>query len=111
MFTALAILHGALVAAVSGWFSQRLPLFSRMHWRYYLPLLVILVFPPVLFASILVLPLAGAIFVTRALMKTPQRQKQVPSKSIWIGRAVLGLVTAATLPLFIMGVGSIVVGT
>jgi hypothetical protein len=33
------------------------------------------------------------------------------SKSIWIGRAALGLVIAATLPLFIMGVGNIVART
>ncbi|WP_217496203.1 hypothetical protein [Arthrobacter sp. 24S4-2] len=39
LFSALAVLHGAVVAAVAGAFSERLPLPSGQDWKHYLPLL------------------------------------------------------------------------
>lgn len=54
LFTLLAVLVGAAVAAVAGRISQRLPLPSRQTVAQYLPLLGSLLFPPV--AVLLALP-------------------------------------------------------
>ena len=46
LFSALAVLHGAVVAAVAGAFGGRLPLPSGQNWKFYLPLLAAVLFVP-----------------------------------------------------------------
>ncbi|WP_156372271.1 hypothetical protein [Arthrobacter sp. Leaf337] len=121
LFSVMAILHGAVVAAVAGAFSQGLPLPSGQNWKYYLPLLAAVLFVPagvLLGAGALgVMVWAQAAAVIRARRLRAGREARVARKPgtgrrggavDWAGRAVLGLAAVAALPPFVSAVTSIV---
>lgn len=121
LFSAMAVLHGAVVAAVAGAFSQRLPLPSRRDWKYYLPLVGAVVFLPVgiLFGiGALVVMLCSWLARLGHAGREPAetgtddvgsaRTLRRAAAVSWGGRAVLGLAAVAALPLFISAVASIV---
>ncbi|MBP1134012.1 hypothetical protein JOE31_000244 [Arthrobacter sp. PvP023] len=121
LFSALAVLHGAVAAAVVGAFSQRLPLPSGRDWKYYLPLVGAILFLPVgvlLGIGALVVMLcswlahvgrAGREPVQRGPdeVRSPRALRRATALS-WGGRAALGLAAVAALPPFITAVASII---
>lgn len=121
IFSALAVLHGAVVAAVAGALSRRLPLPSRQNWKYYLPLLAAVLFVPagvVLgFGALVVMVWAqlAAVVQARRLRAgrgvravRPQGDARRGGAIDWAGRGVLGVAAVAALPLFVTAVTSIV---
>ncbi|ABK01456.1 hypothetical protein Arth_0055 [Arthrobacter sp. FB24] len=121
LFSALAVLHGAVVAAVAGAFSQRLPLPTGRDWKYYLPLVGAILFPPAgillgIGALVVMLCLWLAHFgrAGREPLQTGPdkvrsaralRRATAPS---WGGRAALGLAAVVALPPFVSAVTSII---
>ncbi|MBT2536061.1 hypothetical protein [Arthrobacter sp. ISL-69] len=121
LFSALAVLHGAVVAAVAGAFSGRLPLPSRQNWKYYLPLLAAVLFVPagvVLgIGALVVMVWAQLAAVLRARRLRADRGTRVvrpPDVARrggtvdWAGRGILGVAAVTALPLFVTAVTSIV---
>ena len=122
LFSALAVLHGAVVAAVAGAFSGRLPLPSGQKWKYYLPLLAAVVFVP----AGVVLGVGALVVIVGAQLAAAVRARRLraggggaPSVGApdaarrggtvdWAGRGVLGVAAVAALPLFVTAVTSIV---
>ena len=121
LFSALAVLHGAVVAAVAGAFGGRLPLPSGQNWKYYRPLLAAILFVP---AGVVLGAGALAVMVwTRldAVVRSRRRQgaegepaAKPPSADRrravidWAARGVLGVAALAALPPFVSAVASIV---
>lgn len=105
LFTVLAVLLGALVAAMAGWYSQRLPLPSRHNLKAYFPLLTSLAFPP---AAILI-PV-GALLVIIWSAVVPNPHSWASRRYRWAGRALLGLAVLAALPAFIGSIDFIISG-
>jgi hypothetical protein len=121
LFSALAVLHGAVVAAVAGAFSGRLPLPSGQNWKYYLPLLGAVLFVPAGFVlgvgALLVMVWAKLIPAVRARRlgidngQSSVRRPDAAGRAVavnWAARGLLGLAAVAALPLFISAVTSIV---
>jgi hypothetical protein len=121
LFSTLAVLHGAVVAAVAGAFSGRLPLPSRQNWKYYLPLLAAVLFVPagvVLgIGALLVMvwtQLAAVVRARRVRAGNGAPAVSPPSAARrgnaidWAGRGVLSVAAVAALPLFVSAVASIV---
>lgn len=97
LFSLLAVLVGAIVAAVAGWYSQRLPLFTRRTVRAYLPLLATIIFPP---AAVLIL--LGALLVLVWPGVAAGRRSRIMSPTyLWAGRTFLALAVVLALPAFI----------
>lgn len=121
LFSALAILHGAVVAAVAGTLSGRLPLPSRQNWKYYLPLLAAVVFVPagavlgIGALAVIVWARLAAVFHARRLRAGnrvraagPQGAARRRGAIDWAGRGILGMAAVAALPVFVTAVTSIV---
>lgn len=121
LFSVMAILHGAVVAAVAGAFSQRLPLPSGQNWKYYLPLLAAVLFVPagVLLGAgalgVLVWAQAAAVLRARRLRAGREaRVARLPGTGRrgvavdWAVRGVLGVAAVAAVPPFVSAVTSIV---
>ncbi|MET4095367.1 hypothetical protein [Arthrobacter sp. UYCu712] len=102
LFAALAVFHGALVAAVAGAVSDRLLPVSRTTWKSYLPLLAAILFPP----AGLVLGL-GALLVLPWAKVVPSTRSRHPRAALWVGRGMLLLASLALLPTFVGAVASI----
>jgi hypothetical protein len=97
LFSLLAVLVGAIVAAVAGWYSQRLPLFTRRTVRAYLPLMATIIFPP---AAVLIL--LGALLVLVWPGVAAGRRSRIMSPTyLWAGRTFLALAVVLALPAFI----------
>ena len=124
LFSMLAVLHGAVVAAVAGAFSRRLPLPFKKNWKYYLPLLAAILFVP---AGIVLAVGALAVMVWSRLVPAgwgTQRSAAAATSGAsgtalpaaarrrtavtWAGPGLLGVAAIAALPLFISAVTSIV---
>lgn len=110
LFTGLAVLHGAVVAAVAGWWSGRLPHWTSESAGYYLPLLAgFILFPPAIVAVG-----AGALLVLIWMTVRPagargtRRALRLPA---WVGGGIIALASAAALPAFVGAVASIVFRT
>jgi hypothetical protein len=104
LFTVLALLLGAIVAAAAGWYSRRLPLPSRRAIPPYLPLLTTLIVPP---AAVLVL--IGALIVMMwPALATGRHHGWVSPRNLWAGRALLALAAILALPAFVSSVVFIV---
>lgn len=121
LFSVLAVLHGAVVAAVAGAFSGRLPLPSGQSWKYYLPLLGAILFVPAGFVlgvgALVVMVWAKLVPAVRARRpgadngQSSVRRPGVAGRAAvvnWAARGLLGLAAVAALPLFISAVTSIV---
>ncbi|TFD76040.1 hypothetical protein [Cryobacterium fucosi] len=103
LFSVVVILHGMLVAAFAGWYSERLPLPTRRTWPAYTPLLAAVVYLPLgmvlLAAAVLTLivsalvPAAPGWWTSRALILT--------------GRIALVVLVVVSIPGFIGSVASI----
>lgn len=104
LFTILAVLQGAIVAAVAGRYSQRLPLPSRRTAPAYLPLLTVVVFPP---AAVLIL-LGGLIVAAWPGLAAGRRTGRVSARYLWAGRAIVALAAILALPAFVSSVVFIV---
>lgn len=102
LFILLSVLIGAMVAAVAGWYSHRLPLFTRLTVPAYLPLLAAIIFPP---AAVLIL--LGALLVLVWPGMADGRRSSASPKYLWAGRAVLALAVLLTLPSFVAAVSFI----
>ena len=102
LFILLSVLIGAMVAAVAGWYSHRLPLFTRRTVPAYLPLLTAIIFPP---AAVLIL--LGALLVLVWPGMAGGRRSSVSPKYLWAGRAVLALAVLLALPSFVGAVSFI----
>jgi uncharacterized membrane protein YidH (DUF202 family) len=101
LFTVLALLVGAMVAAAAAGYSRRLPLPSRGAVPAYLPLLAAIIIPPVA-----VLILLGALIVLAwPGLATGRSNGRASARYLWAGRAVLALAAILALPAF---VGSVV---
>lgn len=100
LFSVLALLLGAIVAAAAGWYSRRLPLPSRRTVPAYLPLLTALITPHaavlVLFGLLVVAAWPG--------VATGRHQRWVSPRYLWAGRALLTLFAALALPSFVSSV-------
>ncbi|MHA7292196.1 hypothetical protein ACX80V_21560 [Arthrobacter sp. MDT3-24] len=108
LFTVLAVLQGAIVAAAAGWYSQRLPLPSRRAVPAYLPLLTA-VLTTVVFPPAAVLILVGVLLVMAwPGVATGRHHGRVSRTYVWPGRALLGLAVLLALPAFITSVVFIV---
>jgi hypothetical protein len=104
LFTLLAVLIGAIVAAVAGWYSQRLPLFTRRTVPAYLPLLTTIIFPP---ATVLIV--LGALLVLAWPRVAAGRQNRIVSpRYLWAGRAFLTLAVLLALPAFVAAVSFVI---
>lgn len=104
MFTVLALLVGAIVAAAAGGYSRRLPLPSRRAVPAYLPLLAAIIIPPVA-----VLILLGALIVTAwPGVVTGRHNGRASARYIWAGRVILALAAILALPAFVSSVVFIV---
>jgi hypothetical protein len=101
LFILLSVLIGAMVAAVAGWYSHRLPLFTRRTVAAYLPLLTAIIFPP---AAVLIL--LGALLVLVWPGMAAGRRRKSP-KYLWAGRVVLALAVLLALPSFVGAVSFI----
>jgi hypothetical protein len=106
LFGALAVLHGAVVAAAAGWWSEGLPLWSDKSFKYYIPLLLgSVVFPPAGLAvgigALLVLMWMSVIPASRL---RPTRPRRMPA---WVGAGAVVLASATALPVFVGAVISI----
>lgn len=104
LFTFLAVLQGAIVAAASGWYSRRLPLPSRRAIPAYFPLLTTLVVPR---AAVLVL-LGALIVMAWPGVATSRHHGWVSPRYLWAGRALLALAAILALPAFVSSVVFIV---
>lgn len=107
LYAGLALLHGAVVAAAAGWWSERLPLWGPEAAKFYIPLLAgAVVFPP--FAALVV---AGTLLLLLWLSVIPVswRRPARPRRRMpaWVGGAAILLLSAAALPVFISAVVSI----
>ncbi|QYF90689.1 hypothetical protein [Arthrobacter sp. PAMC25284] len=106
LFGGLAVLHGAVVAAAAGWWSERVPLWGGKSFKNYLPLFLgCVAFPPAGLAvgigAILLLIWMSVIPVSRL---RSNRQSRVPA---WVGAGAVVLASAAALPVFVGAVISI----
>jgi hypothetical protein len=104
LFILLAVLTGAMVAAAAGWYSQRLPLFTRGTVRAYLPLLAIIVFPP---AAVLILLGALLVLVWPGVAAARPTRTMSP-RYLWAGRAFLALAVLLALPAFVAAVSFVI---
>jgi hypothetical protein len=106
LFGGLAVLHGAVVAAAAGWWSERVPLWSDKSFKYYIPLLLgSVVFPPAgLAVGIGALLLLIGMSVIPASRLRSTRPRRVPA---WVGTGAVVLASAAALPVFVGAVISI----
>lgn len=106
LFSGLALLHGAVVAAATGRWSDKAPLWRAKSFKYYLPLFLgSLAFPPAgLAIGLGALLLLVWISVIPAPWLHSIRQRHVP---VWVGTAAIVLVSLAALPVFIDAVISI----
>ncbi|MDI3211295.1 hypothetical protein [Arthrobacter sp. AL12] len=102
LFAALAVFHGALVAAVAGAVSDRLLPLSKTTWKSYLPLLAAVLFPP----AGIVLGLGGLLVMAWAKI-VPATWSRHPRAALWVGRGMLLLALLAVLPMFVGAVISI----
>ena len=105
LFGALALLQGALLAALAGRLSRSLPLVSRRNWpTTTAPLLVAVVLFPIGIA------LAAAALVAAAFPRLLPWLLAVRASrgGVITGRILLGIAVLATLPTFIAAVVSIV---
>ena len=102
LFILLSVLIGAMVAAVAGWYSHRLPLFTRRTVPAYLPLLTAIIFPP---AAVLIL--LGALLVLVWPGMADGRRSSASPKYLWAGRGVLALAVLLALPSFVAAVSFI----
>ncbi|SFR76375.1 hypothetical protein SAMN05428970_2057 [Agromyces sp. CF514] len=104
-FAALAVLHGAFLAAVAGRLSHGLPLVSRERWAGPItPLLAAVVLFPVGF--VLAIGALVAFIAPRLLPWFLDLRASRPG--VLIGRVLLGLAVLAALPAFVSAVFSIV---
>ena len=103
LYSGLALLHGAVVAAAASWWSERAPLWGARSFKYYLPLFLgSLVFPP---AGLAIGLGALVLLVWISVIPAPWlRQRRVPA---WAGITAIVLVSLAALPVFIDAVTSI----
>ena len=99
LYSALAIVHGLLVVAVTRWASHRVPEVSARSLPAYLPLLVVVVIFPL--GAVLAV---GAVVVALANVAAPRQQLRVPR---WAGRSALVLIAVLALPVFIGSVATI----
>jgi hypothetical protein len=100
LFTVLALLLGAMVAAAARRYSQGLPLPSRRAVRAYLPFLATILFPP---AAVLIM--LGALIVTVwPGVATGRHHRWVSTRYLWAGRAILALAAILSLPAFVSSV-------
>ena len=104
LFILLAVLTGAIVAAVAGWYSQRLPLFTRQTVPAYLPLLTIIVFPP---AAVLIL-LGALLVLAWPGVAAGGRNRMLSTRYLWAGRAFLALAVLLALPAFAEAVSFVI---
>ncbi|MGF9648686.1 hypothetical protein AAIH32_11960 [Pseudarthrobacter oxydans] len=104
LFILLAVLTGAIVAAAAGWYSQRLPLFTRGTLPAYLPLLTIIVFPP---AAVLIL-LGALLVVAWPGVAAAGRNRTMSPRYLWAGRALLALAVLLALPAFVAAVSFVI---
>ena len=102
LFILLSVLIGAMVAAVAGWYSHRLPLFTRRTVPAYLPLLAAIIFPP---AAVLIL--LGALLVLVWPGMADGRRSSASPRYLWAGRVVLALAVLLALPSFVGAVSFI----
>lgn len=103
LFTILAVLLGALVAAAAGWYSQRLPLPSAQTAKAYWPLMASLVFLP---AGIVIGVGALIVMVWSAIVRNPHGWASQRYK--WAGASLLGLAVLSALPAFIGSINFII---
>ena len=104
LFTVLALLVGAIVAAAAGGYSRRLPLPSRRVVPAYLPLLATIVVPP---AAVLLL-IGALVVLAWPGLATGRHRGRISSRYLWAGRAFLALAAILTLPAFVSSVVFIV---
>lgn len=100
LYSALAIVHGSLVVAVTRWATHRVPELSARSLPAYLPLLVVVVIYPLG----VVLALVALIVAVATLAMPRGKQLAVPR---WAGRGALVLVTVLSLPFFIGSMATI----
>lgn len=106
VFAVLAPLHGAVVAAAAGWWSERLPLWSRTAAKYYVPLLVGSIVAP----YFTVLVVIGFLLLMLWLSVVPASwlRPRFPQRAMArVGAGAMVLATAAALPVFIGAIVSI----
>lgn len=103
LFAALAVFHGALVAAVAGAVSDCLRSLTSKTWKSYLPLFAAVLFPP----TGIVLGL-GALLVMAWAKVVPGTRSGHPRAALWVGRGMLLVASLAVLPMFVGAVTSIV---
>ena len=106
LFSGLAVLQGAVVAAAAGWWSERVPLWRGGSFKYYLPLFLgSLVFPP---AGLTIGVGALLLLLWVRAMQVPwqrlTRHRRVPT---WAGTAAIALLSVVALPFFVGAVISI----
>jgi hypothetical protein len=104
LFILLAVLTGAIVAAAAGWYSKRLPLFTRRAVPAYLPLLTSIVFPP---AAVLILLGSLPVFAWPGVA-AGGRNRMLSPRYLWAGRAFLALAVLLALPAFVAAVSFVI---
>ena len=104
LFTVLALLVGAIVAAAAGGYSRRLPLPSRRTVPAYLPLLGAIIIPP---AAVLIL-LGALIVLAWPGLATGRHSGLASARYLWAGRVILALAAILALPAFVGSVAFIV---
>lgn len=97
LFTVLAVLIGASVAAVAGGYSRRLPLPSRRTVPAYLPLLAAIIIPPV---PVMIL-LGALIVLVWPGLATGRHNGLATPRYLWAGRVILALAAILALPAFV----------
>ena len=102
LFAALAVFHGALVAAVAGAVSDRLQP-DQKTWKSYLPLVAAVLFPP----AGLVLGFGALLVMAWAKIIHPASSSRQPRAVLQAGRGILLLASLAVLPMFVGAVTSI----
>lgn len=107
LYAGLALLHGAVVAAAAGWWSERLPLWGPEAAKFYVPLLAgAILFPP--FAVLVVIGTL-LLFLWLSVVPVSWLRSARPRRTVpaWVGAGAIVLISAAALPVFISAVVSI----
>ena len=104
VFSALALVHGMVVAGLAGWAGHHLPLLGRSPRAVaaYLPVVALVLFPPVA----VVVVLTGAVVVLLSQAR-PVADLWRSARLVVAGRVLLVVLLAVTLPAFTAAVAGI----
>lgn len=106
LFTVMILGHGMLLAAITGWYSARLPVQPARPWLAFSPLIAAVLYLPAAF-----LVLIGGVLTAIGAALVPGIGRWWASRpATWSGRIALTLLVALSLPGFIAAVVSIATG-